>query len=88
MLFDFKESDRVQVSVRNQREQDEAEENLAVVYEGEPLEVSFNEAYLRAVLRVLDGDVRIEMTEAVKPALIYQVGDEMNHQYVVMPMRV
>lgn len=88
VLFDFKESDRVQVNVRNQREQDEAEENLAVSYEGEPLEVSFNEAYLRAVLRVLNGDVRIEMTEAVKPALIYQVGDEMNHQYVVMPMRV
>lgn len=88
VLFDFKEADKVQVSVRNQREQDEAEENLAVNYQGEPLEVSFNEAYLRAVLRVLDGDIRIEMTEAIKPALIYQVGDEMNHQYVVMPMRV
>lgn len=87
VLFNFAQADTVRVSVNN-REQDAAEENLAVSYEGEPLEVSFNEAYLRAVLRVLNGDVRIEMTESVKPALIYQVGDEMNHQYVVMPMRV
>lgn len=87
VLFHFAQADTVKVSVNN-REQDAAEENLAVSYQGEPLEVSFNEAYLRAVLRVLDGDIRIEMTEAVKPALIYQVGDEMNHQYVVMPMRV
>lgn len=86
VLFDFKESDKVKVGVHNR--EDAAEENLAVAYQGEPLEVSFNEAYLRAVLRVLDGDVRIEMTEAIKPALIYQVGDEVNHQYVVMPMRV
>lgn len=88
VCFDFKDSNKVTVSVRNQREQDEAEENLSVIYTGSPLEVSFNEAYLRAVLRVLDGDVRIEMTESVKPALIYQVGDEMNHQYIVMPMRL
>ncbi|MDO4441421.1 MAG: DNA polymerase III subunit beta [Moraxella sp.] len=88
VLFDFAEADKVKVSVRNQREQDEAEEYLPVSYQGEPLEVSFNESYLRAVLRVLEGDIRIEMTEAIKPALIYQVGDEMNHQYVVMPMRV
>ncbi|MFA9486847.1 MULTISPECIES: DNA polymerase III subunit beta [unclassified Moraxella] len=88
VLFDFAEADKVKVSVRNQREQDEAEEYLSVSYQGEPLEVLFNETYLRAVLRVLHGDIRIEMTESVKPALIYQVGDEMNYQYVVMPMRV
>ncbi|MCL1623976.1 DNA polymerase III subunit beta [Moraxella sp. Tifton1] len=87
VLFNFSQNGAVKVSVNN-REQDAAEESLVGSYQGEPLEISFNEAYLRAVLRVLDGDIRIEMTEAVKPALIYQVGDEMNHQYVIMPMRV
>ncbi|UNU74256.1 DNA polymerase III subunit beta [Moraxella nasovis] len=87
ILFDFKELDRVKVSVRNSY-QEEAEEFLPVNYQGEPLEVSFNEAYLRAVLRTLEGQVYLGMTGDVNPVLIHQVNDEMNHLYVVMPMRV
>ncbi|OOR88159.1 DNA polymerase III subunit beta [Moraxella caviae] len=87
VLLDFAKEDSVTISVRN-REQDEAEEVMSVQYTGEPLELSFNEAYLRAVLRVLDGEIYLGMTQATSPTLIYQVGDEMNHQYVVMPMRV
>lgn len=72
----------------NNREKDEAVESLSVVFEGEAIEISFNEGYLRAVLNVLEGDIRLEMVHPNSPTLIYQIGDECNHQYVVMPMRV
>lgn len=87
VLLGFDKSDVATVSSNN-REQDEAVESLAVHYTGEPIEVSFNEAYLRAVLTVLDKDVCLEMVHPNSPTLIYQVGDEDNHKYVVMPMRV
>lgn len=70
------------------REQDEATETLAVKYTGEPIEIAFNESYLRAVLNVLEGDVYLKMIHPNSPALIYQADDDTNHQYVVMPMRV
>ncbi|MDO4449538.1 MAG: DNA polymerase III subunit beta [Moraxella sp.] len=87
VLLDFAKSDVVDVISTN-REQDEAREEVVVNYTGEPIEISFNESYLRAVLNVLEGDVRLEMVHPTSPTLIYQVGDEQNHQYVVMPMRV
>lgn len=87
VLLNFAKTEMVDVISTN-REQDEAREEVPVNYTGEPIEISFNEAYLRAVLNVLDGDIRLEMIHPTSPTLIYQVGDEHNHQYVVMPMRV
>lgn len=88
VMLGFGKADSATVSSNN-REQDEAVESLMVNYSGEPIEVSFNEGYLRAVLNVLDdGDIRLEMVHPNSPTLIYQVGDEHNHQYIVMPMRV
>ncbi|MDO4700529.1 MAG: DNA polymerase III subunit beta [Moraxella sp.] len=87
VLLGFDKADVATVSSNN-REQDEVVESLAVQYTGEPIEVSFNEAYLRAVLNVLEADIRLEMVHPNSPTLIYQLGDEQNHQYIVMPMRV
>lgn len=87
VLLNFERAEVLDV-VSTNREQDEAWEELSVNYTGEPIEISFNEAYLRAVLNVLDGDIRLEMNHPTSPTLIHQVGDESNHQYVVMPMRV
>lgn len=67
---------------------DEAVESLAVVsFEGSPIEISLNETYLKAVLAVLTGDVKIAFKDSNSPILITQVGDEL-HQYVIMPMRI
>lgn len=87
VLLDFADTDSANVISTN-REQDEAREEVLVKYTGEPIEISFNEAYLRAVLNVLDGDIRLEMALPTSPTLIHQVDDEKNYQYVVMPMRV
>ncbi len=83
----FSNSDFATISSNN-REQDEATETLTVQYTGEPIEIAFNESYLRAVLNVLEGDVYLQMIHPNSPTLIYQAGDDKNHQYVVMPMRV
>lgn len=85
VVFQFAQADSVKVEVSNR--ESEAEENLAVIYQGEEVEISFNEAYLRAVLNVLDGKICLEMNQPGTPALIYQLGDS-QHQYVVMPMRI
>ncbi len=87
VLLHFTKEEMADVISTN-REQDEAREEVKVNYSGEPIEISFNESYLRAVLNVLEGDIRLEMVHPTSPTRIYQVGDEHNHQYVVMPMRV
>ncbi|MDO4897540.1 MAG: DNA polymerase III subunit beta [Moraxella sp.] len=87
VLLGFSDGDVATISSNN-REQDEAVESLAVAFTGEPIEISFNESYLRAVLNVLEGQICLQMVHPNSPTLIYQVGDESRHQYVVMPMRV
>ncbi|USZ15799.1 DNA polymerase III subunit beta [Moraxella sp. FZFQ2102] len=86
VLLEFDQAEVCKVGVNN-RDQGEAEELLAVSYQGAPIELSFNESYLRAVLGVLDGRIQLEMNQPSTPALIHQIGDEL-HQYVIMPMRV
>lgn len=85
VIFEF-EADNVVIRSTN-NDGGEAIETLAVSYEGEPIELSLNEAYLKAVFGVLTGDVRLQMSHPNNPALITQVGDELR-QYVVMPMRI
>lgn len=85
VVLQFEESSSVKVGAKTKT--DAAEENLAVNFSGSPLEISFNEGYLRAVLNVLEGEIKLEMSQASTPALIYQVGDDL-HRYVVMPMRM
>lgn len=68
-------------------EQDEATEQLTVKYQGEPLEISFNVAYLLDVLNVLQGDIQFSMSQANASVLLQQVND-VKHEFVVMPMRI
>ena len=68
-------------------EQDEASEQLEVKYQGEPLEISFNVAYLLDVLNVLQGEIDFHMSQANASVLVQQVNDS-KHEFVVMPMRI
>lgn len=65
----------------------EAVEQLAIEYEGEAMELSLNETYLKAVLAVLAGEVSLQMSQPNSPTLLTQTGDT-KHQYVIMPMRI
>ncbi len=75
-------------AMTNNPEQEEAEEDIEVEYEGADLEIGFNVSYLLDVLSVLKSPfVRIELSDANSSAVIYAMDDE-RAKYVIMPMRL
>ncbi len=86
VIFKFGGEGDVELRANN-AEQDEAVETLQVTYQGEPIELSFNVAYLQDVLDVLSGDVQLHMSHANGSVLVNQLNDS-QHQYVIMPMRI
>jgi DNA polymerase-3 subunit beta len=74
--------------VCNNSEQEEAEEELELQYDGEALDIGFNISYLLDVLNNLgDQTVRCAFGDANSSALITIPGNE-DFKYVVMPMRI
>lgn len=69
-------------------EQEEAEEEIEVQYDGAAMEIGFNVEYLIAALRALDSEtVRLEFRDAASSCLI-QDPELRDCKYVVMPMRL
>src|SRR5450432_566755 len=69
-------------------EQEEAEEEIEVRYEGNDLEVGFNVNYLLDALAAIDGqEVELGLTDSNSSCLIRSPGNA-NARYVVMPMRL
>ena len=74
-------------AVRDQ-EQEEAEEELEVGYEGEELEIGFNVNYLLDALAAIDAqEVQVGLTDGNSSCLIRAAGDTTT-SFVVMPMRL
>jgi len=72
----------------NNPEQEEAEETVAVDYQGDTLEIGFNVNYLLDVLSILNSDVvRLTLSDQNSSALV-EGFDEPDSVYVVMPMRM
>jgi DNA polymerase-3 subunit beta len=69
-------------------EQEEAEEEIEVGYDGQDLEVGFNVNYLLDALSAIDGvDVELGLTDSNSSCLIRSPGNA-TARYVVMPMRL
>ena len=69
-------------------EQEEAEEEVEVSYEGEEFEVGFNVNYLLDALAAVDGvEVEVGLTDANSSCLVAAPGGG-SSRYVVMPMRL
>jgi DNA polymerase-3 subunit beta len=69
-------------------EQEEAEEQIEVAYEGNDLEVGFNVNYLLDALAAIDGqEVELGLTDSNSSCLIRSPGAA-SARYVVMPMRL
>jgi DNA polymerase-3 subunit beta len=69
-------------------EHGEAEVELPVHYEGQPLEISFNPAFLSDALRVMScEEVCLELQENFRPGVL-SGGDRSEFLYVVMPVSV
>jgi DNA polymerase-3 subunit beta len=69
-------------------EQEEAEEELEVAYNGTELEIGFNVNYLLDALGVIDGpDVEVGLTDGNSSCLIRSTAND-TARFVVMPMRL
>jgi len=69
-------------------EQEEADEELEVAYDGDPLDIGFNITYLLDVLQNLATEhVQLAFGDANSSALI-TVPEREDYKYVVMPMRI
>jgi DNA polymerase-3 subunit beta len=69
-------------------EQEEAEEGLAVEYDGDPLDIGFNISYLLDVLNHVESPtMTVAMGDSTSSALVQIPGRE-DFKYVVMPMRI
>ena len=69
-------------------EQEEAEEELEVAYQGESLDIGFNITYLLDVLHNLSAErVQLAFGDANSSALV-TVPERSDYKYVVMPMRI
>ncbi|MFL0811196.1 MAG: DNA polymerase III subunit beta [Agarilytica sp.] len=74
--------------VANNPEQEEAEDQVAVDYTGDSLEVGFNVSYLQDVANVINTDnLKITLSDSNSSALI-EAPEGSDAVYVVMPMRL
>jgi DNA polymerase-3 subunit beta len=75
-------------AVAHNPEQEEAQEEIEVQYNGSAMEVGFNVSYLLDVLGVLRSDaVRLDLLDANSSCLL-QASEGAGSRYVVMPMRL
>ncbi len=69
-------------------EQEEAEEELEINYQGEELKIGFNVGYLiDAISAIEEDEVIIELKDSNSSALMYGKGND-ESKYVIMPMRI
>ena len=69
-------------------EQEEAEEELEVNYDGPSLEIGFNVSYLLDVLNTVSSDTVEFYLQDSNSSLLIQSSESKNAKYVVMPMRL
>ena len=69
-------------------EQEEAEEELEVTYDGDDIKIGFNVGYLLDAINAINEEkIIIELKDSNSSALIYGKGNN-SSKYVVMPMRI
>ena len=65
-----------------------AQEEVAVVYEGEPLKIAFNGKYLAEALQVLDAEeVDLDLQDDSRSSILRPFSQQ-DYKYVVMPVRL
>ena len=78
----------IKATVINQ-EQESAEEEISVEYQGSSLEIAFNNAYLLDLLNAIpDEKVKMVFSDDNSSVLISPANEKFERQYVVMPMRL
>jgi DNA polymerase-3 subunit beta len=66
----------------------DAEESMAVAFEGEEMEIGFNPEFLKEGIESVEGDeVMLRLISPLRPGLLQPVGNE-DFRYLVMPIRL
>lgn len=74
--------------ISNNSEQEEAEEELEIAYDGDPLDIGFNVTYMIDVLTNVGTEkANFSFADANSSCLVTVPGDD-DYKYVVMPMRI
>lgn len=74
--------------ISNNSEQEEAEEELEIAYDGDPLDIGFNVTYMIDVLTNVGTEkANFSFADANSSCLV-TVPDDDDYKYVVMPMRI
>ena len=81
------EEDRLILSV-NAPDSGAAQEELAVAYSDEPLEIGFNAKYLLEIANQVDRENAVFMFNSSGDPTLMREGNDLSGVYVVMPMRV
>ncbi|MEM6988184.1 MAG: DNA polymerase III subunit beta [Pseudomonadota bacterium] len=69
-------------------EQEDAEDEIAIGFDGNSIEIGFNVGYVLDVLQAIDCEtVLFKLNDGNSSALVTAADDD-NHRYVVMPMRL
>jgi len=80
-------SDHLTISTHNP-EQDEAEEELAIDYDGEPLTISFNAQYLLEAVANLDSETAALIIASNASSCFINEQNDRTYQFIVMPMHL
>jgi len=82
------EGDTLRIQTQNP-EREEAEEEVEVQLEGEPMEIGFNVTYLLDALDAMTTDNFVmELRGPDASGLLFETGETTHSKYVVMPMRL
>ncbi|MDX8381034.1 MAG: DNA polymerase III subunit beta [Ghiorsea sp.] len=74
--------------VAHNTDQEQAEEDISITYQGLDIEVGFNAKYMRDVLSAVQSStVRILLKDSLSPALLLEADHERS-RHVLMPMRI
>lgn len=75
-------------AISRNSEQEEAQEELEIVYAGEPIDIGFNVSYLLDVLTNVDAkNIECSLGDSNSSA-VFTIPDNAGFKYVVMPMRI
>lgn len=80
--------DLLTLSASNMEDGGSAQDEMEIVYDGEPVDIGFNFTYLDAILKqIKSNELVIEFADSTSPALLKDVKDE-HSLFVLMPLRV
>jgi len=72
----------------NNPEHEEADDELAIEYQGEPLSVAFNSQYILDAVSNLDSEMAVLTVAENVSCCFIEESSEQNYKFIVMPMRI